>query len=105
MAWKAMPECTAWLEAERWKDVVRKAGRPAARGDGRQESEPSYYRWAARAVQGQTRTGNGAQTKVWTNGVRPLSLNIGRRWPEKRGVGKPREGRVVGKWKRKIQKV
>ena len=33
-----------------------------------------------------------------------MSLNIGRRWPEKRGVGKPREGRVVGKWMRQVQK-
>ena len=53
---------------------------------------------------GPTRTGNGAQTKVWITGVRPLCLNIGRRLPEKRGVGKPRQERVVGKWMRNVQK-
>lgn len=41
MACKAIPGCIAWLEAQRWEDVVRKAGRPVSRGDGWQESEPS----------------------------------------------------------------
>ena len=46
---KAMFGCLLWLEVERLEGKAQKVGRPGHRGDGVQESEPSYYCMALEA--------------------------------------------------------
>lgn len=89
-----MPGHIAWLEAECREGMVRQAGRPAARSDGKQESEPSYYR----KIEEQTmakRLGN------WRHaGGRTLEPKLMQRRSGKRGKQSRAEGREAGKWMR-----
>ena len=96
---KGMVGCMPWLEVERLEGKATEVGRPGHRGDGAQESEPSYYctALAARAMEsiGWHRRETRRQTEN-TNRFLRFGGRQGRKSAESKPV--PREGGQEGRY-------